>query len=144
MQLIRSFDQDNAALVGFGIRVMLLSKQSQEGPLARRLAGLGGMLEHCQEMYEALEAVIEDPAGYGLFVLDCDEFGGIEAGRKAVTMMGELARRIPVILISKECQDQSFPQDRGAPTMLRAPLSSVSLRVGFEHALRDRLAVRLI
>ena len=144
MQLIRSFDQDNATLVGFGIRVMLLSKQSQEGPLALRLAGMGGMLEHSQEMYEALEAVIEDPAGYGLFVLDCDEFGGIEAGRKAVTMMGELARRIPVILISKECHDQSFPQDRGAPTMLRAPVSAVSLRGGFEHALRDRLAVRLI
>jgi len=132
MQLIRSFDQDNAALVGFGIRVMLLSKQSEE------------MLEHSQEMYEALEAVIEDPAGYGLFVLDCDDFGGIEAGRKAVTMMGELAQRLPVILISKECQEQSFPQGRGAATMLRAPLSSVSLRVGFEHALRDRLSVRLI
>ncbi|MEI2686477.1 MAG: hypothetical protein V9G14_09640, partial [Cypionkella sp.] len=74
MQLIRSFDQDNAALVGFGIRVMLLSKQSQEGPLARRLAGAwrdAGALS--QEMYEALEAVIEDPAGYGLFVLDCDD-----------------------------------------------------------------------
>jgi hypothetical protein len=28
------------------------------------------------------------------------------------------------------------------PVTLRAPVSAVSLRVGFEHALRDRLAWR--
>ena len=93
MQLIRSFDQDNATLVGFGIRVMLLSKQSQEGPLALRLAGMGGMLEHSQEMYEALEAVIEDPAGDCLFVLGWDEFGGIGAGGQGGYLKGGM--RLP-------------------------------------------------
>jgi hypothetical protein len=33
---------------------------------------------------------------------------------------------------------QVFPEDRSAPILLRAPLSAVSLRVGFEHALRER------
>jgi hypothetical protein len=57
-------------------------------------------------------------------------------------MLGEVARRLPVILVSRECQQQQFPEDRGDAVVLRAPLSAVSLRVGFEHALRDRLLMR--
>lgn len=144
MQLIRSFEHENAALVGFGIRVMLLSAEGEGSVLARRLQGLGGMVEHSTEMFGALESIIDDPAGYGLFVLDCDSFGGLEAGYKAVAMMADVVRRVPVVLISQECEAQSFPPDRGLPTVLRAPVSAVALRVGFEHALRDRLAVRLI
>lgn len=144
MQLIRSFEQENAALVGFGIRVMLLSPSGEDSVLARRLQGLGGIIEYTDEMFSALEAMIDDPAGYGLFVLECDSFGGLEAGHKAVAMMADVVRRIPVILISADCGAQYFPPDRGLPTILRAPVSAVALRVGFEHALRDRLAVRLI
>lgn len=144
MQLIRSFEQDNAALVGFGIRVLLLTNETGEGPITRRLAGLGGRVEQTDELFAGLEAAIEDTGGYGLFVIDCDAMGGLEQGRKAFSMLGEVARRLPVILISKECGQQTFPEERNAPTMLRAPLSAVSLRVGFEHALRERLAMRMI
>jgi len=42
-----------------------------------------------------------DPAGYALFVIDCDSFGGLELGRKAVAMMAEAAGRVPVILVSR-------------------------------------------
>jgi len=49
-----------------------------------------------------------------------------------------------VILVSRDCPNQVFPAERRAPIVLRAPLSAVSLRVGFEHALRDRLALRVI
>ena len=144
MQLIRSFEHEDAAQVGFGIRVLLLSAELDDGPIAGRLAGLGSKIEHAQEIYAGLAAMIDDPAGYGLFVLDCDSFGGIEAGRKAVLMLDDTARRIPVILVSRDCGQQSFPEERGTPTILRAPLSAVSMRVGFEHALRDRLATRLM
>jgi len=145
MQLIRTIEQDEATLVGYGIRVLFLSaQQGLEGNIPRRLAGLGGVIKLHNALFAALEAVIDDPAGYGVFVIDCDSLGGLEVGRKAVAMMGETLRRVPAILISAECREQSFPQDRMAPTLLRAPLSAVSMRVGFEHALRDRLSIRMI
>ena len=53
------------------------------------------------------------------------------------------AARVPVILVSRDCGEQRFPEDRKSPTLLRAPLSSVALRVGFEHALRDRFFYKL-
>jgi len=144
MQLIRSFEQQDAALVGFGIRVMLVTQDGPDGLVARRLAGIGGQVECLPEMFTALSSVIEDPAGYGLFVIDCDAFGGVAEARRAIAMMGDVALRVPVILISRDCPSQIFPADRGMPVVLRAPLSAVSLRVGFEHALRDRLALRMV
>lgn len=143
MQLVRSFEQEDAALVGFGIRVLLVTGQPDTGLITRRLAGLGGQVELSHEVFEGLSAVIDDPAGYGLLVLDCDSIGGIQAGLKAFSMLGETARRLPVILVSSECAKQTFAEDRNTPTLLRAPLSAVAARVGFEHALRDRLALRI-
>lgn len=141
MQLIRSFPHGQAAQVGFGIRVMMVTQQGEGGVIAARLAGLGSLLEVTDEVFAGLEAVIDDPLGYGLFVLDCDCVGGIAAGRRAVAMLTGGRRRVPVILISRECTVQSFPEDRDSPTLLRAPVSAVALRVGFEHALRERLAL---
>jgi hypothetical protein len=96
-------------------------------------------------MFTALSEVLDDPMGYGLFVIDCDSTNvdGLEGGKRAVKIMAEVVGRVPVILVSKECKEQIFPEDRQKPTQLRAPLSAVSLRVGFEHALRDRLAYRI-
>ena len=139
MQIIRSFEQDNAAIVGWGIRVLLLSSEGEDGQTARRLARLGGKVDVVDEMFSALSDLIDDPAGYALFVVDCDCVGGLEAAQRAMQMLGELAHRIPVILVSTECREQRFPSDRALATVLRAPLSAVSLKVGFEHALRDRL-----
>lgn len=144
MQLIRSFHHGNTAQVGFGIRVMLVTAQGEAGPIAARLAGLGSLLEVTDEVFAGLEAVIDDPLGYGLLVLDCDCLGGIGAGLRAVAMLTGCRRRVPVILIGSDCTAQSFPEDRDAPTLLRAPVTAVSLRVGFEHALRERLARRVV
>jgi hypothetical protein len=144
MQLIRSFEQENAALVGFGIRALLLTTEPERGPIAQRLAGIGGRVEVADELFFGLEAALDDPRGYELLVIDCDTMGGIELGRRATAMLGETARRLPVILISRDCQRQVFPEQAVAPTELRAPLSAVSLRVGFEHALREKLARHLI
>ncbi len=141
MQVFRTLEHDNAAIVGWGVRVMLLTADSngEDGATGRRLGGLGGIVEAQSEMFAAVGAVIDDPAGYGLFVMDCDGFGGISAGHKAFTTLGELAARVPVILITKDCPEQTFPKDRSEPLLLRAPVSAVSLRVGFEHALRERM-----
>ena len=144
MQLIRAFDHGHAAQVGFGIRALLVTGDGMDNPIRHRLAGLGSLVEATDDLFIGLEAVIEDPAGYGLLVIDCDAIGGIEAGRRAFAMLGEVARRVPVILVSADCKGQEFPEDRSAPVVLRAPLSMVAMRVGFEHAVRDRLAIRMI
>ncbi len=144
MHLVRSFEHSHAAQVGFGIRSLLVTGPGQDNPILHRLAGLGSLIETTDDLFFGLEAVLEDPADYGLLVIDCDAIGGIGAGQRAFSMLGEMSRRIPVILVSSECKDQQFPSDRAAPVTLRAPLSAVSMRVGFEHALRDRLSVRMI
>ena len=144
MQVFRSFDHQNAAVAGWGIRVLLLGENPMEGRALRHLASLGSLVEMTDELYTALSAVLDDPVGYGLLVIDCDSIGGLEAGRKAVQVLNGSDCKVPVILVSAECGEQIFPQDRRAPTMLRAPLSSVAMRVGFEHALRDRFNARMI
>jgi CheY-like chemotaxis protein len=141
MQMFRTVERNDVTLVGWGVRVLLLSTEGEAGPIARRLAGLGGKVEVADELFAALAEVLDDPAGYALFVVDCDSdgVGGLEAAQRAVQMLGGAMARVPVILVSRECHQQQFPQDRSQATQLRAPLSAVSLKVGFEHALRDRL-----
>lgn len=144
MQLIRSFEQVEATAIGLGTRVMLVTTESTEGILARRLAGLGGQVECQHELFTALSQLVDDPYGYGLFVADCDGFGGLDMVRRACMALGEQTARVPVILVSRDCPTQVFPTDRHMPVVLRAPVSAVSMRVGFEHALRARLALRAI
>jgi len=140
MQIFRHTESD-AAIVGWGVRVMLLTAATDCG-VAWRLAGLGGNVEAADEIYGALAAMINDPAGYDLFVMECDGFGGIEAGLRVFGMLTAAGLRQPVMLVTRDCTEQRFPEDRSAPITLRAPLSAVSLRVGFEHALRDQLVFR--
>ena len=143
MQIFRQPDQD-ATLVGWGVRVLFLAQDGcpRAESAAQRFAGFGGIVEAEFEFYAAIEAVIEDPHGYGLFVMDCDVMGGLEAGRRAFSLLRGAGVTLPVILISAECVEQIFPEDSSAPILLRSPLSAVSLRVGFEHTLRDRLIWR--
>jgi len=141
MQIIRQIEQDKASLVGWGVKVLLLAPDygDRDGKVAVRIAGLGGIVEQEMDFYAALDALEGDHSGYGLCVIEADAFGGLHEARR---MVGELRRtdpRIPVILVSSDCEVQSFPCDDRLPVELRAPLSAVSLRVGFEHAMRHRL-----
>lgn len=141
MQAAHKFDTSDALPVAWGVRVLLLSADDRS-PLQGRIAGLGGSVETETEFYSALAAMIDDPMGYGLFVMECDGLGGIEAGMRAATTLAAVNSRIPMILVSADHTAQVFPQERTEPVRLRAPLSAVALRVGFEHALRDRLMWR--
>lgn len=140
MQLFRPVDQD-AALVGWGVRVLLLAPNGGEGSarIAERLQGFGGQVEAEADEFCAVETLQGDATGFGLFVMDCDPFGGLAAGLLVVAMMGLAAERTRTILISREVAVQTFPEDPKQPILLRSPLSAVSMRVGFEHALRERL-----
>jgi hypothetical protein len=138
MQLIHAFPHPGL-LVGSGVRVLLLSGQPE--PIARRLEALGARVETRDELYTALSDILDDPQGLGLFVVDCDTIGmeGAQTVRRALHVISETRRAIPMILISRDFPRQSFPEDRFDPVQLRAPLSAVSLKVGYEHALRDRV-----
>ncbi|HRK42690.1 MAG TPA: hypothetical protein PLH11_06600, partial [Gemmobacter sp.] len=140
MQIFRA-DNHEAELVGWGVRVLMVSDPRATGTesVMRRVSGFGGLVDHQDELYAGLGAMLDDPTGYGLFVMLCDELGGLEVGQKAHALLRGSNCTAPIILISNEVSEQSFPEDRSAPILLRSPLSAVSMRVGFEHALRERL-----
>ncbi len=138
MHVIHAFDHHTVAPVGLNIRAILIGAAGS-AQLDNKLARLGASVEVVSDLFAGLEALIEDPAGYGLCVIDCDAIGGLEAARRGHALLGEVRLRVPVILISSECHSQEFPQERGVPVVLRAPASGLSMRMGFEHALRDRL-----
>ena len=141
MQFFRQADVEMSDIVGWGVRVLLLSaaEVATDSRVAIRIAGLGGDIEIESEAFAALDAMIGDKIGYGLFVIECDAFGGLEVGRNLVSMLHKGGVCVPAILVSSECQEQEFPNDSHIPIVLRAPVSAVALRVGFEHAMRDRL-----
>lgn len=145
MQLFRQNEAEVSAIVGWGVRVLLLTPAgaTAQSKAAARIAGLGGVVESEADAFSALDTLILDSTGYGLFVVECDSFGGLEAGRNLVSMLHKGEVSIPVILLSSECSEQEFPHEYNKPVVLRAPISAVSLRVGFEHAMRDRIVFKV-
>ena len=144
MQFFRQVEAEVSSIVGWGVRVLLLTtaEDLSQSKAAERLAGLGGVVEIENDAFSSLETLILDDTGYGLYVIECDAFGGVEAGRNLVSMLHKGGVSMPVILVSSECETQEFPCENNSPVLLRAPLSAVALRVGFEHAMRDRLVFR--
>jgi hypothetical protein len=138
MQIFRPTDYFPAMLVGRGLRIMLAGN-SEGSKIAEQLGRLGGAVEAETEGFAALGAVMDDPQGYGLLVIDSDGLGGAEEGQRICGLLKGAFPRLPVIVLSSNCPEQSFPEDIEQPVRLRAPVSSVSLRVGFEHALRVRI-----
>jgi hypothetical protein len=141
MFAFRIKDQDAVDLVGLGARVLLLAPEGED-LLETQIAGFGGWTDRETELYSALSALIDDPAGWDVFIMATDGFGGIEAARRAHRMLGVAAERVPMIAIGADCRTQQFPDDRSAPIVLRAPATAVSLRVGMDHALRGRTGWR--
>lgn len=144
MQQLRHLLTKGDLPAGWGLRILLLTPDinATEGMLAQYFSDMGAIVDTETDIYAALDAVVDDPTGFGLFVMDCDPYGGFEAGRRAMLMIGGRLRPLPTILLSQDCPEQTFPGARHAPILLRLPVTKVSLRVGFEHALRDRLVFR--
>lgn len=141
MKHLRAVKSERTMHVGSGVRVLILSDGSDQDA-DDRIVELGGKVDAETELYTALAAMMDDPQGFGLFVMQVDGFGGMDAGLRAFQMLRAAEVRIPVILVGAECGRQVFPEERSAPIVLQAPLSMVSLRVGFEHALHDRVIWR--
>lgn len=138
MEIFRTLERDDAALVGWGVSVLLATSQGSAGQIARRIAGLGGSVLVQDELYYALGMLLDDPRCAQMLVIDCDAFGGMEQGRRAFATLADDHAQVPVVLISAQCPEQVFSDGREAPIILRAPVSAVSLRVAFEVAFRWR------
>lgn len=136
MQVFHSFDFGDAVRIDYAARVLCVSGKGT-APLAGRLAALGGRVETESELYAALSAVIDDPGGCDLLVLDCDSLGREDVAEVVTRTLRAVASRLPVVLISTDFPTHVFPDTREEPIRLRAPVSDLSLRIGFEHALRD-------
>jgi CheY-like chemotaxis protein len=139
MNLFNSFDHHQSTVVGFGMRALLISSDVQQASYQDKLARLGCAVESFSDVYTALDRVVDGPDEIELILIDCDSCGGQALGQRAHALLKASGRCIPVILVSAETREQSFPASRYEPTLLRAPVSSVALRVGFEHALQERL-----
>jgi hypothetical protein len=142
MQFFRQSDADDAMVVSWGIRVMLLRPACgmQGDQTAVGIAGLGGCVEIQDDAGVALESLVRAGGGFGLLVVDCEALGGLTAAQSWLALLQKHGVALPVILLVSRSVRQEFPNEKGLPVVLRAPVSSVSLRVGFQHALRDRLA----
>jgi hypothetical protein len=141
MQFSHQHQTEVSGRAGWGVRVLLLAAQgaAAHDRIVTGVTGLGGVIANETDGFAALETLSTDRTGFGLFVIDCDPFGGLEVGHKLVSLMHKAGVSMPVILVSTECSAPEFPGDINAPIVLRAPLSAVAMRVGFEHATRGRL-----
>lgn len=127
----------------FGVRVMLLAGQA-EGVTAQRLATFGSLVDTETELYAALSAILDDPMGYDLFVMECDAFGGTIAAERAISTLIAAEAKMRVILISREFDVPAYPMGRRTAVCLPDPVTDASFRIGFDHVLRDRVALRLV
>lgn len=143
MQTVANRSNRRVAPQSFGVRVMLLSVDP-EGVTAERLASYGSSLDTETEFYAALGAIIDDPLGYDLFVMDCDGFGGIIAAERAIATLIAADARMRIMLVSSEFDTPAYPMGLRSAVSLPSPVSEASFRIGFEHVLRDRVSMRLM
>lgn len=123
-----------------GVRVMLLTDRA-EGLTARRLAQFGSVIDAVDDLEEAVTAILEDPMGYDLFVMDCDGFGGIAGAEQAISTLIAGDARMRVMLVSREFDVPAYPLGRRTAVCLPEDVSDASFRIGFDHVLRDRAAM---
>lgn len=131
-------------LLGLRMNSVQIVTADRNSAISSHIAALGGRIEYVDELYSGLEAIINDPNGYSLCVIDCDSTGGLLVARSATKMLFDSLQRVPIVLISTECRQSEFPDLRGRPVVLRGPVGKSTLRLGLEHALRDKIAIRMI
>lgn len=125
-----------------GVRIMLLTDHA-EGRTARRLADYGSVVDHSDELDDAVATILDDPFGYDLFVMECDGFGGIAGAEQAISALIAGDAKMRVMLVSTEFDVPAYPLGRRTAVCLPQDVSDASFRIGFDHVLRDRAALTM-
>jgi hypothetical protein len=125
-----------------GVRVMLLTDFA-EGRTGQRLADYGSTVDVCEDLEEAVAAILDDPFGYDLFVMECDGFGGITGAEQAIAALIAGEAKMRVMLVSREFDVPAYPLGRRTAVCLPEDVSDASFRIGFDHVLRDRAALTI-
>lgn len=125
-----------------GVRVMLLTDCS-EGNTGRRLVDYGSVVDIVDDLEDAVAAILDDPFGYDLFVMDCDGFGGIAGAERAISTLIAGDAKMRVMLVSREFDVPAYPLGRRTAVCLPEDVSETSFRIGFDHVLRDRAAITM-
>jgi hypothetical protein len=142
---VQTFIQANRHKVArhtLGVRVMLLTDHA-DGRTGQRLADYGSLVDVAEVLEEAVAAVLEDPIGYDLFVMDCDGFGGITGAERAISTLIAGGARTRLMLVSSEFDVPVYPLGRRTAVCLPDDVAEESFRIGFDHVLRDRAAVTM-
>ena len=137
MQLFRLSDQDELEVQCL-FEAVLVTVEGALGTTGRRLISLQGKVDIRNQLFDVLSDLADDPRLSDIIVIDCDGFGGIEAVNRALGRLCPDDRRAPIVLISRDCLEQLFPQRRVEPICLRAPVSSVAMRLALETVLQGR------
>lgn len=124
-------------------RVMLLTDRP-DGPTAQRLAAYGSLIDVEYGVLSALSAILDDPMGFDLFVMDCDAFGGVEAAEHAISKLIAAEARMRVMLISREFDIPAYPMGLRTAVCLPDNVSETGFRRGFDHVLRDRSSMTMM
>jgi hypothetical protein len=138
MQFFHPIAQDDAALVGFGLAVMLVAPNGAPTTeqKAGRLAGLGCTITVEPNVRRAQAAMASGQ--HDLLVIDAEATGGLTAALSVLSSMRRSGIETRAIIVSHGVKEQTFPVDPMEPILLRAPMSAVGVRVAVEYALRDR------
>lgn len=125
-----------------GVRVMLLTDDA-ESRTAKRLATFGSVVDVADDLEAAVAAILDDPFGYDLFVMDCDGFGGVLGAEQAISSLIAGEAKMRVLLVSREFDVPAYPLGRRTAVCLPDDVSDTSFRIGFDHVLRDRAALTM-
>ena len=142
MQTFIQTDRQRVQPHTMGVRVMLLSDHA-EGRTGQRLADYGSVVDVADGLDDAVTAILDDPFGYDLFVMDCDGFGGIAGAEQAISSLIAGDAKMRVMLVSSEFDVPAYPLGRRTAVCLPEDVSDTSFRIGFDHVLRDRAAMTM-
>ena len=126
--------------MGWGVRAALATGAGGDTRTLPKLRYLLRNVVAFDQVADVMAQMIDDPQAYQIVVIDCGSFGGLEVCRHVCRMFREEEIDVPLILITAQIDEQIFPTNGQEPTVLRAPVSSVALRVALDMALKTRFA----
>ncbi len=139
MPMLRQSDRHDLPAPGRGLRMLAVAVAPGRLALALGAQGATVVTETC--LFDAVETLQCDPTGFALAAVDCDGFGGLEAVRRILPLLGRVRERTALLLAAAEVMLPDLAPRLREPVLLRTPVAAGALRAGLGHLLRDRLVM---